>query len=97
MKSQIKRGKSEILTISEFIELFSNITLRLAKTRSIVEKDFIIRKIYLNFTIKDKKVLSYKLNKPFYMFFKGAKSRFVLNTRDSGTRTHDLLLPKQAF
>lgn len=39
------------------------------------EKDYIIRKIFLNFTIKDKKVASYKLNPPFDGFIKEGKFR----------------------
>lgn len=53
-----------MVTVDDFLKInkFSN-----------RELDFMIRKIFLNFTIKDKIVASYQLNQPFDRFIKQAK------------------------
>lgn len=69
------QNKEAIYSYKEFLELFDNLPVTLRKTKTLKEKDFIIRKIFLNFTIKDKKVASYQLNQPFDGFIKEGKFR----------------------
>ena len=66
-------NKKAILSYSQFLELFSELPVRIRKTKILRELDFMIRKIFLNFTIKDKIVASYQLNQPFDRFIKEAK------------------------
>jgi hypothetical protein len=63
-------NKKAILNYSQFLELFSELPVRIRKTKVLRELDFMIRKIFLNFTIKDKIVASYQLNQPFDRFIK---------------------------
>lgn len=68
---QIKlQGNKAILVYSDFVELFNNLPDILRKTKAIEAKDQIIRKIFSNFSLKDKKVASFRLNQPFEDFFK---------------------------
>lgn len=69
------QNKQAIYSYKEFLELFDNLPVILIKTKGMREKDFIIRKIFLNFTIKNKKVASYQLNPPFDGFIKEGKFR----------------------
>ncbi len=85
LKEEINKGKHEILSMNDFIELFHKVPLELAQTRYLERRDFIIRKIYLNFTIKDKQIVSYQLKPPFDLFIKGAKNLKVSNGRDDWT------------
>lgn len=71
--------------MNDFIELFHKVPLELTQTRYLERRDFIIRKIYLNFTIKDKQIVSYQLKPPFDLFIKGAKNSKVSNGRDDWT------------
>lgn len=66
-KAKAKGGKA-ILTYQEFVELFNNLPDILRKTKTMKGKDQIIRKIFSNFVLKDKKVTSYGLNQPFKDF-----------------------------
>lgn len=62
------KGSKVVLTYKEFVELFNDLPDRLRKTKSMEGKDQIIRKIFSNFVLKDKKVASYQLNQPFKDF-----------------------------
>ncbi len=61
----IKKGKASILTYTEFLELIENMPLILRKTKNMSELDYIVRKMFLNFTIQNKKVIESTLNTPF--------------------------------
>jgi hypothetical protein len=52
------------LSYEQFIELFEQLPNKLAKSKKLKEKDFILRKIFLNFILKDKKVANLSLNPP---------------------------------
>lgn len=82
IKEAQEQGDKAILAYSVFIELFNNLPDILKKTKTIEGKDQIIRRIFLNFTLKDKKVASYQLNQPFKDFFE--KGLFV-SSRGAGT------------
>ncbi len=72
------QGNSAIIAYSDFIELFNNLPDILGKTKTIEGKDQIIRRIFSNFTLKDKNVSSYQLNQPFKDFF---EKGFIVNGR----------------
>lgn len=64
-KDFIEAGKASILTYSEFIELMENMPKKMGEMRNIGDLDFIIRKIFLNFSVEKKNVVKYELNSPF--------------------------------
>lgn len=68
----IETNKGVILSYEQFIELFEQLPDKLANSKKLKEKDFILRKIFLNFVLKDKKVASLSLNPPFDRFVKVA-------------------------
>ncbi len=80
-------------TYETFLELYGNLAKKLAETIDMQWRDQVIRKIFLNFTVKDKKVASYSTKPPFSGFV-GQGS--VLDGRASGTRTHGLIVPNDA-
>lgn len=59
-----------VLTYQEFVELFNDLPAILRKTKSMEGKDQIIRKIFSNFVLQDKKVASYQLKPPFDVLLK---------------------------
>ncbi|HSX48767.1 MAG TPA: recombinase family protein [Candidatus Saccharimonadales bacterium] len=63
-------NKGVVYSYEQFLELFDNMPVLLRKTKSMKEKDFIIRKIFLNFILADKEVTNYRLNPPFDRFVK---------------------------
>ncbi len=65
VKTYIEAGKDSILTYEEFIELMENMPKVMKKMRNMNELDYIIRKIFLNFTVAPKKVMKSTLNTPF--------------------------------
>ena len=73
IKKEMELNKKAILSYSQFLELFSELPVRIRKTKVLRELDFMIRKIFLNFTIKDKIVASYQLNQPFDRLIKETK------------------------
>lgn len=93
---ELKTKKEEqslmILDYDKFVELFKDFALRLRNERVMEKKDFLIKKIFSNFVIKDKKVASFSLNQPFLDLDKYAEVR---NGRGYRIRTCDLLVPNQ--
>ncbi|PIS08739.1 hypothetical protein COT75_05365 [Candidatus Beckwithbacteria bacterium CG10_big_fil_rev_8_21_14_0_10_34_10] len=67
-KQALKANETAVYKYSEFVELFQQLPDVLRKTKTMQGKDEIVSKIFLNFTLKDKKVASYQLNKPFKDF-----------------------------
>ena len=90
----IETNKGVILSYEQFIELFEQLPDKLAKSKKLKEKDFILRKIFLNFILKDKKVANLSLNQPFDRFVKVAS---FTNSRGPGNRTRNLAYPKRAL
>ena len=68
VRTEKEKSKDAILTYSKFLELFGNLPLRMRETKNIGDLDFIIRKLFSNFTVKHKKVASFTLNQPFKDF-----------------------------
>jgi len=56
-KQALKANKTAICKYSKFVELFKQLPDVLRKTKPMQGKDEIISKIFLNFTLKDKKQL----------------------------------------
>src|SRR5690606_23205533 len=65
IKEALGKNKVATLKYEKFLELFKNLALRTEKSRKMDELDFIVRFMFLNFTIKDQKVANYKLKPPF--------------------------------
>ena len=61
----IEKGKVTILTYEEFLELFEKMAKLGRSMTNMADLDFIIKKLFLNFTIKNKKVEKSTLNSPF--------------------------------
>lgn len=74
-----KKGSKVVLTYKEFVELFNDLPVILRKTKSMEGKDQIIRKIFSNFVLKNKKVASYQLNQPFKDFI---EKGFFVSSRE---------------
>ena len=64
-KDLISKGKASILTYADFLELMDNMAKNIANSNDMKFLDFIIKKIFLNFTVKRKKVINSTLNSPF--------------------------------
>lgn len=86
------KAQQLILSYDQFVELMKGFGLRLRNEKVLEKKDYLIKKMFSNFTVKDKKVASYSLNSPFKEFEEEAK---ILNGRGYRTRTCDLLVPNQ--
>lgn len=68
VEGQIDSGELVPHTHEQFIELMSNLHDEIAKTTDMKQLDYQIRKIFLNFTVKDGKVLMHTLQSPFKEF-----------------------------
>lgn len=65
LEKKINAVKGATLTYSEFLELFDNMALRLAKTDKMEDLNMLLQKVFLNFTVNKKNVEGYTLNEPF--------------------------------
>lgn len=79
-KDLVSKGKTSILTYSEFLELMESTRQTIGKIKNIDELDYIIKKIYLNFSIQGKKVIKSTLSEPFMSLYnqkisKGGRER----------------------
>ncbi|MFZ2153166.1 MAG: recombinase family protein [Microgenomates group bacterium] len=77
VKGELKRVRYELeiskripKTFDEFLELVKIIPQEVEKAKALRQLDFILRKVFLNFTIKDKKVTNYTLNPIFTKVYK---------------------------
>ncbi len=64
-RAYIAKGKASILTYQEFIELMDNMGQTLRSLRSMKDMDFLMRKIFLNFSVDGKNVANATLSSPF--------------------------------
>jgi site-specific DNA recombinase len=83
----LSKGKASILTHTDFLELMDNMAKNIANSKDMKFLDFIIKKIFLNFTIQGKKVVNSTLNSPFDVL----ETLQVSNGGGYRTRTCDLL------
>ena len=65
LEKQIKAVKGATLTYESFLELFDNMSIKLAKTTRMEDLNNILQKVFLNFTVNKKNVEEYTLNEPF--------------------------------
>lgn len=82
LKSNRDKNNNVILTYEKFVELFDKLAEITQKIAKMEDLDYIIRKLFLNFTIKDKKVANFSLNSPFKEF---TEKGFVSTSRAGGT------------
>ncbi len=61
----IEKGKASILTYAQFLELMEKMPILLRSLKNMSELDYIIRKMFLNFTVSAKSVEKSTLNSPF--------------------------------
>lgn len=85
VKEEKEKHKQAIMSYEQFLELFKDLPEIVGKTKHLKEKDFLLGKIFLNFIVKDKKVLSCQLNPPFDKFKKSEKDEKMSSSR--GERT----------
>jgi len=81
-EQNIEKNKDSILTYEKFIELFKELANFIRKARKLDDLDYIIKKVFLNFTVKDKKVANFNLNEPFDRLI---KSEEILLCGDGGS------------
>ena len=82
VKEEKAKHKQAIMSYEQFLELFNDLPNIISKTKTLSEKDFLLGKIFLNFIVKDKKVLSCQLNQPFDKFKKREKTEKILSGAD---------------
>lgn len=83
-KEAIENNKNVVMDYQKFLELFDNMAQTIEEMTYLKDKDAMVRKLFLNFTIKDQKVAEYKLNHPFDEF---VQRGLFLNCRGAGIRT----------
>ena len=93
IKEAKNTNKKAILTYSEFLELFDSLPVRFQKEKTMKGRDYMIRKIFSNFSVTGKNVKGYELTEPYRTFI--AKG-FVTHGRDAEIRTRGLTHPKGA-
>ena len=54
-----------ILTYTDFLELIDNMANYISERKDMKQLDYVIKKIFLNFTVQGKKVVDITLNSPF--------------------------------
>lgn len=65
VQSRITKEKHSILTYAEFIELFDTMATTLAQIQNMKDLDSLVKKMFLNFTIREKNITEFTLNVPF--------------------------------
>lgn len=78
----LSSGKQGMKSYSEYLELMQNLAKSIRKVKTMKDLDFIIRKVFLNFTLEDQKVAKYTLNSPFREL---VKSGIVRDSRSERT------------
>ncbi|MFH1365999.1 MAG: recombinase family protein [Patescibacteria group bacterium] len=69
----IANGKGSLLTYSDFLELMEKTQQIMRKIKNMKELDYVCRKIFMNFIIKEKKVIKSTLSSPFDTLFDAKK------------------------
>ncbi len=93
LKQKMKDPEAEKISITQFLNLSKN-AATIVKSGDVVVKDAISRIIFLNFSVDEEKVASYRLKPPFDELL---KTRSVLLSRGNRTRTCGLTLPKRTL
>jgi len=74
LEDKLKQSKSVINDYSEFLELFENMGKTLKNTKDMKVLDTLLKKIFSNFVVDSKNVVSYTLNAPFGAFERISKT-----------------------
>lgn len=82
LKTALDTKKTAILTYPQFLELSSKLPVVIRKTKHMEDLDFLIRKIFSNFIIINKKTAQIKLNEPFNAILSEAEMPKSLQWRD---------------
>lgn len=69
-KKLVEQGKTSLLTYQQFIELMDNMGKNLRSLRNLKDIDFVMRKIFLNFTVSGKNIANATLSAPFEELYK---------------------------
>lgn len=64
-KEVINGGKSKIVEYENFLEIMEKLPKHIKNFKNMSDLDYVIKKIFSNFTVKDKKVIESTLNEPF--------------------------------
>ncbi|KKR17755.1 MAG: Recombinase [candidate division CPR2 bacterium GW2011_GWC1_41_48] len=65
IEEMLRNSKSAVLDYDKFVELFENLASIVKKPQSMKDLDFIIKKIFSNFTVSKSEVVDFELNSPF--------------------------------
>lgn len=77
-KRILDHGDAAILTYDNFLELLEKLPVNMAFSKNLEEIDYMVKKIFSNFTVKGNKVVEFTLNKPFDTF---TTTKVVLGAR----------------
>lgn len=83
-KEILKQNPDNILEFQKFFELMQKLPQLIEKTTVMKELDEILRQIFVNFTIENKKVASYSLKSPFKELFEASKATTLSSGGDGG-------------
>lgn len=72
IKAKLAANNEAIATYSQFVELLKNLPDKIAQMKNLGDLDYYLSKIFSNFVVKDKKVLTCQLNQPFIAFVKAS-------------------------
>jgi len=64
-KQIVEHGNTLILTYENFLELLEKMPIIMAHSKNLPELDYMVKKVFSNFKVKNNKVVEYTLNKPF--------------------------------
>ena len=67
-KRILEHGNATIVTYEKFLELLEKMPQNMAFSGNLSDIDFMVRKVFLNFTVSQKKVEEFTLNEPFSKF-----------------------------
>lgn len=71
----IAGSKTSLLTYDNFVELMDNMKQTMAQTKNLKDLDYLCKKMYLNFTIRGKKVIKSTLSSPFKELYEAKISK----------------------
>lgn len=75
IKNQLVKSKEVILNYENFLELMQNLAKNTRNIKEMEALDFVLRKMFSNFTIMDEKTAIYTLNSPFRELVESGKVR----------------------
>ena len=93
LSGKITSPEEDALSLKDFLNFSKNASL-VVQSGSARVKDLFCRKIFLNFTISETKVLSYQLKEPFLSMI---KHKQMSSSRGERTRTSGLAVPNGAL